>query len=50
MKKIVLGFSGGLDTTYCAKYLTEEKLKVDKVKEAVLTSLAKADSLLKAKL
>lgn len=25
MKKIVLGFSGGLDTTYCVKYLTEEK-------------------------
>ena len=24
-KKIVLGFSGGLDTTYCAKYLSEEK-------------------------
>lgn len=24
-KKIVLGFSGGLDTTYCVKYLTEEK-------------------------
>lgn len=24
-KKIVLGFSGGLDTTYCAKYLREEK-------------------------
>ena len=23
--KIVLGFSGGLDTTYCVKYLTEEK-------------------------
>lgn len=23
-KKIVLGFSGGLDTTYCAKYLSEE--------------------------
>ncbi len=23
--KIVLGFSGGLDTTYCAKYLSEEK-------------------------
>ena len=23
--KIVLGFSGGLDTTYCAKYLGEEK-------------------------
>jgi len=32
------------------KYLTEEKLKVDKVKEAVLGSIAKADSLLKAKL
>lgn len=25
MKKVVLGFSGGLDTTYCVKYLTEEK-------------------------
>lgn len=25
MKKIVLGFSGGLDTSYCVKYLTEEK-------------------------
>jgi len=25
MQKIVLGFSGGLDTTYCAKYLSEEK-------------------------
>src|SRR6478609_2734187 len=24
-KKIVLGFSGGLDTTYCVKYLTEDK-------------------------
>ena len=23
--KIVLGFSGGLDTTYCAKYFTDEK-------------------------
>jgi argininosuccinate synthase len=23
--KVVLGFSGGLDTTYCAKYFTEEK-------------------------
>jgi argininosuccinate synthase len=25
MKKIVLGFSGGLDTTYCARYLSDEK-------------------------
>ena len=25
MKKIVLGFSGGLDTTYCVKYLGEDK-------------------------
>src|SRR4051794_18238121 len=25
MKKVVLGFSGGLDTTYCLKYLTDEK-------------------------
>lgn len=24
-KKIVLGFSGGLDTSYCVKYLTDEK-------------------------
>lgn len=32
------------------KYLTEEKLKVGKVKEAVLGSLQKADSLIKAKL
>jgi argininosuccinate synthase len=23
--KVVLGFSGGLDTTYCVKYLTDEK-------------------------
>ena len=23
--KIVLGFSGGLDTTYCVKYLSEDK-------------------------
>ena len=23
--KVVLGFSGGLDTSYCVKYLTEEK-------------------------
>jgi len=32
------------------KYLMEEKVKVNKVKEAVLNSIAKADSLLKAKL
>ncbi|ANE50296.1 argininosuccinate synthase [Flavisolibacter tropicus] len=25
MKKVVLGFSGGLDTTYCATYLSEDK-------------------------
>ena len=25
MKKVVLGFSGGLDTTYCVKYLTDDK-------------------------
>ena len=31
------------------KYLAEEKLKVTKVKEAVLGGLAKADSLLRAK-
>lgn len=24
-KKVVLGFSGGLDTTFCVKYLTEDK-------------------------
>src|ERR1043165_9889494 len=24
-EKIVLGFSGGLDTTYCVKYLSEDK-------------------------
>ena len=23
--KVVIGFSGGLDTTFCVKYLTEEK-------------------------
>lgn len=32
------------------KYFTDEKIKVNKVKEAVLNSIAKADSLLKAKL
>lgn len=31
------------------KYLTDEKLKVGKVKEAILVSLQKADSLFKAK-
>lgn len=31
------------------KYFTDEKLKVDKVKDAVLNSLQKADSILKAK-
>jgi argininosuccinate synthase len=25
MKKVVLGFSGGLDTSYCAKYFTKDK-------------------------
>ncbi len=25
MRKVVLGFSGGLDTSYCVKYLSEEK-------------------------
>ncbi len=25
MEKVILGFSGGLDTTYCVKYLTEDK-------------------------
>ena len=24
-KKVVLGFSGGLDTSYCVKYLSEDK-------------------------
>ena len=32
------------------KYLEEEKLKVTKVKEAILSSLQKADSLLKVKI
>jgi hypothetical protein len=32
------------------KYLSEEKLKVSKVKESILNGLQKADSLLKAKL
>jgi len=25
VKKVVLGFSGGLDTTFCVKYLSEDK-------------------------
>src|SRR6266480_1511726 len=25
VKKVILGFSGGLDTSYCVKYLTDEK-------------------------
>ena len=25
MKKLVLAYSGGLDTSYCAKYLSQEK-------------------------
>src|ERR671938_1201308 len=25
MKKVVLGFSGGLDTSFCVKYLSDEK-------------------------
>ena len=25
MKKVVLGFSGGLDTSFCVKYLTGDK-------------------------
>jgi hypothetical protein len=32
------------------KYLTDEKLRVSKVKEDILSSLQKADSLIKAKL
>jgi len=32
------------------KYLTDEKLKVSKVKESILNSLQKADSLVKEKL
>ena len=32
------------------KYLEEERLKVTKVKEAILSSLQKADSLLKVKI
>jgi Na+/phosphate symporter len=31
------------------EYLTEEKVKVEKVKDAILNSLAKADSVLKSK-
>lgn len=35
------------DVQQRVKYLTDEKLKVEKMKEAILNSLAKADSLLK---
>ena len=31
------------------KYLTDEKMKVGKMKEAILTSMQKADSLLKVR-
>ncbi|GAA4325423.1 argininosuccinate synthase [Flaviaesturariibacter amylovorans] len=31
MKKIVLGFSGGLDTTYCALYLAEQGYEVHSI-------------------
>mgnify|MGYP001181997274 CR=1 FL=1 len=41
--------SASNDLEQRVKYLTEEKLKVDKVKEAVLGSIAKADSLLNPK-
>ncbi|MEO7923515.1 MAG: viral A-type inclusion protein [Chitinophagaceae bacterium] len=41
--------SAANDMALRIKYLTEEKLKVGKVKEAILGSLQKADSLLKAK-
>ncbi|MBD0331879.1 MAG: argininosuccinate synthase, partial [Chitinophagaceae bacterium] len=30
-KKVVLGFSGGLDTSYCAKYLTEQGYEVHSI-------------------
>lgn len=30
-KKVVLGFSGGLDTSYCVKYLTEQEWEVHSI-------------------
>ena len=38
--------SGSTDQAIRVKYLTDEKMKVNKVKDAVLSGLAKADSLL----
>ena len=31
MKKVVLGFSGGLDTSYCVKYLNEKGYEVHSI-------------------
>ena len=31
MKKVVLGFSGGLDTSYCVKYLSEKSYEVHSI-------------------
>jgi argininosuccinate synthase len=31
MKKVVLGFSGGLDTTFCVKYLLEQQVEVHSI-------------------
>ena len=43
--KVVLGFSGGLDTSFCVKYLTDEKcLEVHSV--VVNTGGFSADELL----
>ncbi len=42
--------SAANDVQQRIKYLADEKLKVEKMKEAILGSLSKADSLLKAKL
>ena len=39
--------SGSTNEEVRVKYLTDEKVRVTKVKEAILNSLAKADSLLK---
>ena len=40
---------GSIEVNERIKYLELEKIKVDKVSEAILTSLARADSLLKRK-